>query len=479
MSVITAIIKCNGTELDLPHILLGIDVNWEVNRIPYAQLILVEGSSATRKFPLSDAAVFSPGNTVEILLREEGKQGITTSIFKGLVVRHALESEGVESVLRVELKDSAYKMTIARKSAVHQGTDKDILTKLIKAANLDADIEGGSDLTHPEMVQYYCTDWDFMLSRAEAQNLVVAVRDGKVSARPLMVKALYDNSRTHSFMYGIDPMYRFEMEADAENQYGEIESNFWIYNNGTKKGESMSTEKPNTNSFLDDDNLGAEEIKKSKPSSDGEKISLTSAVPMDSQEAKSWADSRVARSYMSLLRGSISVPGIADIMLLDLMEIAGLGNRFKGKTLVTGFRHQVDENGWQTHVQFGLPAEPFAQSPNISVDYAVMEKAPHAAVIEADLSWSDLGSFLALDTIATPDKQGNVCRLMDGAEATMLDARDCVVYAEGERTVALLGTHDLVCVAVDDAVLVCPKHRIDDMKSLVQKLRDERRENLL
>ncbi|MCA8941746.1 MAG: mannose-1-phosphate guanylyltransferase [Planctomycetes bacterium] len=121
----------------------------------------------------------------------------------------------------------------------------------------------------------------------------------------------------------------------------------------------------------------------------------------------------------------------------------------------------------------------FCSAPRMSVDYAVMEKAPHAAVIEADLSWSDLGSFLALDTIATPDKQGNVCRLMDGAEATMLDARDCVVYAEGERTVALLGTHDLVCVAVDDAVLVCPKHRIDDMKSLVQKLRDERRENLL
>lgn len=121
----------------------------------------------------------------------------------------------------------------------------------------------------------------------------------------------------------------------------------------------------------------------------------------------------------------------------------------------------------------------FKSAPRMSVDYAVMEKAPHAAVLEADLSWSDLGSFLALGTIAPPDQNGNVQRLMDGASASMLDARDCVVYAEGKRTVALLGTHDLVCVAVGDAVLVSPKHRIDDMKSLVQQLRDEQRDELL
>ena len=69
--------------------------------------------------------------------------------------------------------------------------------------------------------------------------------------------------------------------------------------------------------------------------------------------------------------------------------------------------------------------------------------------------------------------------LLDGARATLLESTGCVVYAEGERTIAMLGTHDLVCVAVDDAILVCPKHRVEDLKSLVQQLRDEGREDLL
>lgn len=124
-------------------------------------------------------------------------------------------------------------------------------------------------------------------------------------------------------------------------------------------------------------------------------------------------------------------------------------------------------------------AEAFDQAPRTSFDFAVMEKAPHAAVVEADYEWSDVGSFLALDTVVPPDDKGNVLALFDGADSSLLDARDCVVYAEGPRTVALLGTNDLVCVAVGDAVLVCPKHRIDDMKSLVQQLRDEGRDALL
>jgi mannose-1-phosphate guanylyltransferase len=121
----------------------------------------------------------------------------------------------------------------------------------------------------------------------------------------------------------------------------------------------------------------------------------------------------------------------------------------------------------------------FRRMPKTSIDYAVMERAPRVAVLEADVAWSDLGSFLALGSVVTPDPEGNVCVLAGGAGATLVGSENCIVYAEGPRTVALLGTHDLVCVLVHDAVLVCPRDRADDLKRLVQKLREQKRDDLL
>ena len=115
----------------------------------------------------------------------------------------------------------------------------------------------------------------------------------------------------------------------------------------------------------------------------------------------------------------------------------------------------------------------------ISIDYAVMEKAPRVAVVRAELAWDDVGSFVTLGTVAGHDAAGNVVLGAAGGAAVVHEARDCVAYVEGARTIALFGVHDLVVVAVDDAVLVCPKDRAEDLKSLVQKLQSLGRQDLL
>jgi len=113
----------------------------------------------------------------------------------------------------------------------------------------------------------------------------------------------------------------------------------------------------------------------------------------------------------------------------------------------------------------------FATSPRTSIDYAVMERAPRVAMVEADVRWTDVGSFTALDAVQPPDAAGNVAVLAGGAATWIQDAADCVVYAEGDRLVTLLGTRDLVVVSVDDVVLVCPKDRVDEIKKVVERLR--------
>ena len=93
---------------------------------------------------------------------------------------------------------------------------------------------------------------------------------------------------------------------------------------------------------------------------------LKHPVPLDPAELQAWADARMARSRMSMIRGRIAVAGLADLKPLDVIEIKGIGERFNGKTLVTGIRHQVNESGWQTDVQFGLSPDWFCRQENIA-----------------------------------------------------------------------------------------------------------------
>lgn len=115
----------------------------------------------------------------------------------------------------------------------------------------------------------------------------------------------------------------------------------------------------------------------------------------------------------------------------------------------------------------------FRRAPKTSIDYAVMEKAPHVAVVRADVRWDDVGSFPALTAVGQKDERGNTAVLHGGARQVACESSGNVIYAEGKRTVALFGVQDLVVVAVGDAVMVCPKDRAGDLKTLVKKVEQD------
>jgi mannose-1-phosphate guanylyltransferase/mannose-6-phosphate isomerase len=116
----------------------------------------------------------------------------------------------------------------------------------------------------------------------------------------------------------------------------------------------------------------------------------------------------------------------------------------------------------------------FQRAVSRSLDVAVMEKTRNAAVVSADMGWSDVGSWTALADIAPKDASGNT--LIGDARA--LDSRDCYVRSEGRLT-ALLGIDGAIVVTTDDAVLVASKDRAPDLKKLVDDLRAAGREELV
>lgn len=112
----------------------------------------------------------------------------------------------------------------------------------------------------------------------------------------------------------------------------------------------------------------------------------------------------------------------------------------------------------------------FAQCPDISVDYAVMEKTPHAAVVPLNAGWNDVGSWSAVWEVGEKDQQGNVLR----GEVCLHNAHNNLIYSE-QRLVSLVGVSDLIVVDTKDATLVAHKNQVQDVKKIVDHLKTQER----
>jgi len=122
---------------------------------------------------------------------------------------------------------------------------------------------------------------------------------------------------------------------------------------------------------------------------------------------------------------------------------------------------------WELADLAGQIAELYAAIGSQSIDYGVMERSERVQMVPADIGWSDLGSWSALPEVAEPDEQGSV---VTGCSAYLnVDSSGCIVSGNG-GVVATVGVHDLIVVATSDAVLVCPKERAQDVRTVVAQL---------
>ena len=121
-----------------------------------------------------------------------------------------------------------------------------------------------------------------------------------------------------------------------------------------------------------------------------------------------------------------------------------------------------------------LDSTAFATCPSISFDYAVMELTDHAAVVPADIGWSDVGAWSALWEIGEKDEGGNVVR----GDVELVDARNSYVFSASQK-VGIIGVEDLVVVATPDSVLVAHRNQCQDVKTIVTRLQEAGRDELL
>ena len=123
----------------------------------------------------------------------------------------------------------------------------------------------------------------------------------------------------------------------------------------------------------------------------------------------------------------------------------------------------VEANGAR---QRELDARTFAEVPDTSIDYAVMEKSARVSVVACDIGWSDIGSWTAIGDLVEADANGN---RVEG-DAVMHDASRCYVRSSG-RMVGVVGLDDVIVVDTEDALLVAHRDRAQDVKAVYAKLK--------
>ena len=354
MAVVTATIKSEGRAIDPVFEVLAIDILRAVNRIPRAQLTFIDGDAAKGTFPISSAAAFVPGHSVEVLLRYEGQP--EDSVFKGHVTRHSIEGGAAGATLVVDLKDKAQKMTTGRKTKVHgpRKTDTKILSDMINAAGLTTKTVDASQATHDEILQYNATDWDFLITRADVSARLVVVDDGTIALR----KMEPTGQPKHKIEYGISDVFGFDMALDAADQTAATTVTAWdaktLKPTAPERAKDVKSAMGNLDMATIAGKLGVKET------------TLNNPIPMTEAEIKSWGDARQTRQRLAMMRGRISVAGDAKYKLLDGVELARFGDRFRGECVITSLRHRVTPDGWQTDLEFGLTPERHARAPDIS-----------------------------------------------------------------------------------------------------------------
>lgn len=119
-----------------------------------------------------------------------------------------------------------------------------------------------------------------------------------------------------------------------------------------------------------------------------------------------------------------------------------------------------------------LDTETFLQLADISIDYAIMEKADNVAMVVANFDWSDIGSWHTLAELAEPDAHGN--RIV--GEAIKIESHNCFIQSEN-RMVAALGLDNIMIIDTPDALLVSHRDHVQNVKEVVKQLKEKDHES--
>jgi len=354
-SIVSYTILSAGSEIPATYEILDLRIDQHINKIAEAEITVRDGNTASQTFEITDSDTFKPGSEIEIKL---GYQGQEDSVFKGVVTKQILKiGQDSGSQLVVVCKDKALAAAINRKNAIFTDMkDSAIMEQLAGNYGLQTDVTATS-VEHKELVQYYSTDWDFIINRSEINGLVVVTDSGKLT----VAKPGVSDSPALEVQFGYD-IIEFDGELDATSQYSGVESNAWDMSSQSIINASAS--EPSVNEQGDITGSTLADVLSAGDNS------LNASVPITQGDIENWANAALLKSRLSRFKGSITFQGSSKAKVNSTIKITGMSNRFNGNGYISGVTHILDHGQWHTEVKIGLSSEWFVENHPVSTPIA-------------------------------------------------------------------------------------------------------------
>lgn len=388
----------------------SVTVEKAVNMISIARVVIPDGDMPNQEFPISDSDVLKPGSEIKI---NAGYGDSEETIFEGIVIKHSVKISGDNYArLSIECRDKAVGMTVGRKNANYiQQKDSDIFAKLIGNCSGVRATTGPTTTEHKELVQYYCTDWDFMLSRAEVNGMVVLVDDAEVTVDTPEVSG----SAVLDVAYGKD-LYEFHADLDARNQFSQVKGACW-----DPKFQQVVEVTAGTETLNEQGNINSSALAEVLGLSS---FDLRTPVAMEETALKDWASAQQIKSGLARITGRMKFQGSAKAKPGKLIEVSGVGARFNGNVFVSSVVHEILEGDWSTEVNFGMSANWFADRRDLAT--------PTASGLIPGIEGLHIGVVMKLDDDPEGQNRIQVKLPVSQAETEGVWARLSTYYASSE-----------------------------------------------
>ena len=348
--LVTLTIKTEGKAI--PDILdiQSVHIEKGVNRVSMAKISIIDGNASTGEFEASSSADFVPGNEVTI---EAGYDSDNKLLFKGIITKQSIKIHGNEgAILEVECRDPAIKMVVGRKSLTFaKKKDSDIIKSIISSySGLKASVTA-TTTQWPEQVQYYTSDWDYVMSLAEANSMIVTTLNGEVAVFP----PDKNKSPVLEIEYG-NNLLEFNANLNSVNQLASVKASSWDF-----KTQKVIDGKTNS-SLKGPGNLSTKQLSEVVGLKEYE---LQTTAPLPKADLTNWTKAEVIKSEYAKIQGEAKFQGTSLVDPGKYITLSGLGDRFNGDHLVSGVSHVIGDGNWTTEASVGLSTIWFTEEPDV------------------------------------------------------------------------------------------------------------------
>ena len=417
-------IKIGGKATEHAAHIISAETHTAYHKLSSAEVVLNDGGLSDTDFAIGDSEAFLIGKELAVMV---GDKKADKCVFKGIIEMQNITLKSGTSFLKITAKHPAYKMTIERKlRSFEDMTDYDIIEQICNEYGIDLTMKA-TNVKHERLVQYNCTDWDFINLRAQAMGMLLWTHpEGiTISAPEICAKPVLD------IINGLN-LQDLDFELDARRAYKKYQTDAWNYTNQ----EIDEAENAGGQSDTPLGDLSATDL---ADKNNNESIichKMTTEENTDGLNA--WNEMATMRMDLSRVVGKVEVWGVAPIEPGNIVDVKNVGKRFNGKTIVSSVSHKIDGSQWLTALQLGIDEILYADTyDNIATKPADGELPP--------VNGLQIAKVKALEGDPLGEDRIYICLL--GNEDTKLWARLATLDAGNER-----GT--VFCAEVDDEVIV-------------------------